>query len=101
MARLDEIGQGIASVLANAGGPEPLFVDLKGQTPVDALVLVRSVIDACQRSATPLTLIRLGERLGARFNATPSFVSSYEGVSIELDALLDDRIEFFRFPRGP
>lgn len=97
MARLDEIGQGIATILGSSSMPEPLFVDLKGHTPVEALVMVRSIIDTCLRSATPIALVRIGERLGARFDGSPK---SHEGVPIELDAALGDRIEFFRFPRA-
>lgn len=99
MARLDEIGQGIATILSRSDVPEPLFVDLKGHTPVEALVMVRSVIETCLRSATPTALVRIGERLGARFDGSPSAAKSYEGVPIEVDVVLGDRIEFFRFPR--
>lgn len=100
MARLDEIGLGIATVLGSSSVPEPLFVDLRGHTPVEALVMVRSVIDACLRSATPIALVRMGERLGARFGGSHFDVKTYEGVPIELDAMLGERIEFYRFPLG-
>lgn len=99
MARLDEIGQGIATVLSSASLPEPLFVDLRGQTPVEVLVLFRSVVDACHRCAGPLSLVRISDGLGSRIADSLPEGLVYEGVQIEFDSTLGERIEFYRFPK--
>jgi hypothetical protein len=96
MARLDELAEGIATVLAVTSDPEPLPVDMVGETPADATVFVRAVTDACERNATPIARVMIGPDLGkALLGEHPE---SYEGVRLVADERLVDRIEFFRFP---
>ena len=65
MARLDEIAEGLSTVLAGSPTPEPLFVDMMNHSPVEITFLIRAVVDACERLAAPLSLIRVGEALGS------------------------------------
>lgn len=97
MARLDEIAVGLASVLRSMPSPEPLSVDLRNETPAAATVLVRAIIDACNRSVTPLALVRICPVLGkGLLSELPSGRPIYEGIKIEADTSLDNRIELFR-----
>ena len=97
MARLDEIAEGIAAVLRRSAAPEPLHLDLWGHSPVDTTVLVRSVIDACQRTAAPLALVRVSNDMGARLWNSLETPGAYEGTAIELDDALGKRLKFYRF----
>lgn len=98
MARLDEIAEGLSAVLAGAVEPEPLFIDLMNHSPGEATFLIRAVVDACERRAAPLTLIRLGIELGSHAKrALGPEPLQYEGVKVELAPELERRVEFFRF----
>lgn len=101
MARLDEIAEGISSVLGAMPLPEPLFVDMMNHTPADITFLIRAVVDACERRAAPLSLIRVGQTLGSHAaRALGPEPLKYEGISVELISDLDHRVEFYRFPKG-
>lgn len=65
-ARLDEIAEGIASVLGSSATPEPLRIDMANQTPVNVAFFVRALAAACERRAAPLALVRLDAELGER-----------------------------------
>ena len=65
MARLDEIAEGLSSVLAATPTPEPLSVDMVGQSPAEITFLIRAVVDACERRGMPLALIRADQMLGS------------------------------------
>lgn len=99
MARLDEIAEGLAAVLSTSSEPEPLFLDLMNHSPGEATLLIRPVVDACQRRAAPMTSIRLGSELGSHAKrALGPEPLQYEGVRVELTSGLDRRVEFYRFP---
>jgi len=97
MARLDELAEGIARVLVATPVPEPMPIDLVGESPAAATVLVRAIIDACERHGAPLSAVticpELGEDLLRQHGGT-----GYEGVGIAADDQLVSRIAFFRFP---
>jgi hypothetical protein len=99
MARLDEIAEGIATVLNLSRTPEPLGVDLVGQSPAEVTFLVRAIVDACERRAAPLVCIRVATDYASNLNRTlgPAPLQ-YQGIQIELSADLDHRIELHRFP---
>lgn len=99
MARLDEIAEGIATVLRSAQKPEPLPVDMRGQSPTDIVFFVRAVIDSCHRSATAISAVRIGAELGAKvLKKYGNKESGYEGVPVSLSNDLTSMIHFFRFP---
>ena len=101
MARLDEIAEGLSSVLAATQLPEPLFVDMMNHSPADITFLIRAVVDACERLAAPLALIRVDEALGS--HAARSLGPEplrYEGIPVELADSLGRRIEFYRLRPG-
>ena len=101
MARLDEIAEGVSSVLAASPTPEPLFLDMMGHSSGEATFLIRAVVDACERRGAPLSKIRVGHDLGSNAKrALRPEPLSYEGVTIELAANLVQRIEFYRFPNA-
>ena len=94
MARLDEIAEGLSSLLQLAAAPEPLGVNLVGHSPAEVTFLVRAVVDACARRGTPIALIRLGSVSAS--NAVRTFGPEpleYDGVKIEIAPDLDHRIE--------
>jgi hypothetical protein len=98
MARIDEIAEGLASVLRSSPVPEPLGVDLWNETPAAATVLVRAVIDTCLRNAIPLSLVRICPDLGkGLLRQLTEDEPAYEGVQIISHSALSQRIEFFRF----
>lgn len=96
MARLDELAEGIAQVLLATSAPEPLPIDLVGETPAAATFFVRAVIDACQRQAIPLAMVMIDPIMGE--GLLRQHPEGYEGIMIKTDHRLSSRIEFFRFP---
>lgn len=96
MARLDELAEGIAKVLKITATPEPLPMDLVGEGPAETTVLVRGIVDACRRQNTPLDRIRIGPQLGRPLLGEHG--DNYEGVRLETDGELGNRIEIWRFP---
>jgi hypothetical protein len=99
MARLDEIAEGLATILRVSKQPEPLGVDLMNHTAVEATFLVRAVVDACERGVTPLSCIHVSSNLAGDLERQLQGESgSYEGVPIHSSTVLASRIEFFRFP---
>jgi hypothetical protein len=100
MARLDEIAEGVSSVLASSQAPEPLFLDMLGQSPGEVTFLIRAVVDACERRGVPLSKIRVGQTLGSNAKrALGPAPLKYEGIAVELVEDLGQRIEFCRFPK--
>lgn len=99
MARIDEIAIGIVQVLHSSKLPEPLLIELWGQSPVDALVLVRAVIAESQRVAAPLSAVRIGPQLG-RLVARELVAGMLDGVRVEIESGLDSRVHFFRSPQS-
>lgn len=97
MARLDEIAEGLATVLANSPSPEPLNVDLRGQSPKEATLLVRAVIDACERRGAPISLVCVHPELGADLMKLYGSGIGYEGVPIQESPETSDSLQFFRF----
>lgn len=100
VARLDEIAEGVATVLAASPTPEPLFLDMMNHAPPEVTFLIRAVVDASERRGAPLSSIRVGNTLGSNAARTlgPGPLA-YEGVVVELDVDLDQRLEFYRFPK--
>lgn len=99
MARLDEIAEGLSTVLQHGLKPEPLGVDLVGQSPVEVTFLVRAVVDACERRAAPLSLIRVGSVIASNLvRALGPEPLRYEGIKVEVTSDLESRLELYRFP---
>ena len=99
MARLHEIAEGLAAVLQMSYEPEPLGVDLVGHSPIEVTVLIRAIIDACQRRCCPLSLVRVGSVFAS--NVVRSLGPDplqHDGIRVEVAADLDYRIELYRFP---
>lgn len=100
MARLDEIAEGISSVLAGSPRPEPFFIDLMDHSPAEVTFLIRAVIDACERRGITLSAICVDNVLGSNAQrALGPKPHQYHGVYIEFATGLNRRVEFFRFPR--
>jgi hypothetical protein len=99
MARLDEIAEGVVTVLRVVRDPEPLGIDLWNHTPAEVAFLVRAVVDACERTATPLTRIHVSSDLAGDLDKQlQADTKSYEGISIISSSGLVRRMELFRFP---
>ncbi len=97
MARLDEIAEGIATVLTNSPRPEPLNIDLRGQSPQEATFLVRAVIDACERRGAPISLVCVHPEFGTDLLKLYGSGIGYEGVTIQAASETSDSLQFFRF----
>lgn len=99
MARLDEIAEGVATILVASPNPEPLNISLRGEGRAEATFLIRAVIDSCEHRGAPLSAVRMGVDIGAdlikQYEGQPS---GYQGVKIEGCDDLGVDIEFFRFP---
>jgi hypothetical protein len=99
VARLDEIAEGLASVLGGTPEPEPLGVDLWNESPAATTVLVRAVIDSCARRAIPLSAVRVSSDLGKDLDRQLALKDgAYEGVPVIMAPQISSRVEFFRFP---
>jgi len=97
MARLDEIAEGLATVLVASPLPEPLNITLKGEGPLEATFLVRAVIDSCERRGAPVHTVRVAMEIGADLIAQyGNQTSGYQGVNVEGSNLLAAEIEFYR-----
>jgi hypothetical protein len=96
MARLDELAEGIAKVLNLTAVPEPLPIDLVAEGQAETTVLVRAIIDASRRREAPLCRICLDPRLGS--GLLQEHGGEYEGVTLEADERLKNRVEIWRFP---
>ena len=57
MAGIAEISIGLATVLGASPTPEPLYVELRGQTVSEAVLLIRRVIDECSDGDIKLSLV--------------------------------------------
>lgn len=71
------------------------------QSQGEVTFLIRAIVDACERRGVPLSKIRVGQTLGS--NAKPALGPEplkYEGIPVELVEDLEQRIEFYRFPKS-
>lgn len=98
MARIDEIAEGLVSVLKHSSVPEPLGVDLWNYSPAETAFLVRAIIDACETSSIAISTIRIGAELSERLiRSLEMDPLSTESVRIEPNEDLGARIEIYRF----
>jgi hypothetical protein len=96
-ARLDEIAEGVASVLGLSATPEPLRVDMMNHSPVDVAFFVRALAAACERREAPLALVRLSPELGERLvRAVEREPLALADVQIELAEDLGVGVEMYR-----
>ena len=99
MARLDEIAEGIASILAASPTPEPLKIELKGEGQGETTFLVRAVVDSCKRRGVSLYIVCVGVDIGADLIKLYQGQSSgYQGVALKGSDILGLEVEFYRFP---
>lgn len=99
MARFDEIAESVGMLLCNNREPEPLRIALRNEGVNDTTLLVRGIIDSCDRRGSPLTKVLVCEHLGAELIKQYSEKSSgYQGVLIAGDPSLQSEIEIYRFP---
>lgn len=95
-ARLDEIAEGIASVLGASLTPEPLVVDMRNQSPVNIAFFVRALAAACERQAFPLAFVRVGTAMGQRLTQSVEREPLEGDVEVELLDELGTSIEIYR-----
>ena len=65
MARLDEIAEGICTILAASQTPEPLNISLRGEGNAETTFLVRAIIESCQRQGLPISEVCVAPDVGA------------------------------------
>jgi len=98
--RLDELAEGIADLLVLFKVPEPLSIDLRGEGPDDALILVRAIIDSCSRRGLTLQKILIVTPLGSDLFRQHGNPGSYGGVLISSKASPGHDLEIFRGEQG-
>lgn len=99
MATMDEIALGIASVLRATKLPEPLPVDLWGDSLHEGSIFVRAVISECSDASIPLRFVTVPLDLWTELTFNADARSEIEGVRIEPLAQLKGRVEFWRDER--
>ena len=100
MTDLRETAWRIATALHTAKDPEPLIVDLWGQSPVSAAYLVELVIEECSDAGVELAKVEIDPCVGValrRPSTGPSWI--YRDTTIEVNRRLFQRVEFYRCPR--
>ena len=98
MARLDEIAEGLSTVLHLATTPEPLGVHLVGHSPAEVTFFIRAIVDACRCRSAPLSLVRVGSVCASNMvRALGPDPLRYEGAAVEVAPDLGCRIELRRF----
>lgn len=97
MATIEEVALGITAVLLASKTPEPLGIDLRGQTNLETVRLVRRVIDECADANCPLTEVHITPSLLGFFGAASHLpCPEYREVSLVIDQGISERVEFFR-----
>ena len=100
MARLDEIAEGLATLLTCSQLPEPLTISLRGESPTEVTFLVRAIVDSCERRGMPISSVLLSPDIGSDLDKQyASQGLGYEGVKIEISDGLVSELHCFRFPR--
>lgn len=87
MANLMEIALGLVQVLQLTTKPEPLGVDLRGQSPAQTRFLIQRVIDECVDANVPLALVRADAGVGD---------FEHRGINVETSEELNAWIDFYR-----
>ena len=95
MAGLREIAIGVASALQMPQSPEPLHIDLRGQTADDAAFLAMRVIDECADAGVNLVRVTVDPAIVAYADRLP-VDGSYRGVPIAADPQALGRLTFYR-----
>ena len=95
MAGLREIAIGVASALQMPQSPEPLHIDLRGQTADDAAFLAMRVIDECADAGVNLVRVTVDPAIIAYADRLP-VDGSYRGVLIAADPQALGRLTFYR-----
>ena len=98
MLRLDEIAEGISMALVSLPGPKPFRISLRNQGVIETTVLVRAVIDSCERRGSPIRGVHVCRELGSDLVKQYGHASGYQGVKIESSPELNSEIHFCRFP---
>lgn len=97
MAGMHEISLGIATVLGSSSTPEPLYVDLRGQSTEEAILLIRKVVDECVDAEVRLgSVVAPAALLEAGRDLRPTLEPAYRDVPIHRSEGVQDRIEFHR-----
>lgn len=97
MARFDEIAEGVAMLLCTNREPEPLRITLHNEGVNDTTLLVRGIIDSCDRRGSPLTKVLVCCFLGSDLIKQYA-ESGYQGVTIAGNPDLHSEVEIYRFP---
>ena len=102
MARLDEIAEGIAMILASSPEPEPLNVSLRGEGVAETTFFVRAVIDSCERRGAPINAVNVCMNIGSDLlKQYHHNQKGYQGVQIKVSLTLNSEVEFYRFGERP
>lgn len=95
MARLDEIAEGVASVVAFGPQSERLPMRFRGHSPAEIAFLVAAVITACERAGRSLAYVRLPAAATAILKRDPEPIG---GVRLDGSIVQPDTVEFRHFP---
>lgn len=96
MATMREIGLGITVALQRSAIPEPLFIDLWNEHPLEAAQLVRAVLAECHDGKISLRLVRMPGPVHDYLLRDSSALIRPTQCRLESGDNLVDRIEFWR-----
>lgn len=101
MAYLEEIALGVTAVLLHSPEPEPMGLDLRGQTAEEAGRLISLIIMECADAGKNLSLVRVdSDLLAALDRETTGSFARQAGVPISANDKLGRRVEFYRRDPG-
>lgn len=93
MADREEVGIGIALVLASGRAPNPLPVSFKGQSPLEAGLIIMAILDECSGADIRIHRVELDPTLFAEVRLWPDLqriVVVNSGLSGEAHFFLKD-----------
>lgn len=98
MASMKEIALGVTGVLQHSQTPEPLAIDLVGESTGDAAMLVTFVLAECHDAQLLVTLVRVPDEVWAIIGPSADTLVRPAAAKILPDSGLQNRLEFWRRP---
>lgn len=99
MARLDEIGEGVANVLLHSTTPEPLAVTLSNHTPAEIAFFVNEVVIRFEGQKDALAAVVVPEEAYRILAGDPGFADgAIGGTLLRAGSASDGVVQFYRQP---
>lgn len=102
VAGIEEMALGIATALRSAIAPNPLPVELWGQSPEEAAQLVRLIVDECVDAGIALRELRVDPVIVHELTGSKSeFGVVHRDVPISADTTCRGRVDIYSEPSNP